>query len=131
MAVEIPADLSYVMTKDGVEIPYTSGQAVGGRGSYMLTLTGVNDDSLPFSEQTIYRAVFRFRIQEKLPQATEEADEGVEAFANRINQGLFTEETEEESQPEETEALQVQPEETFWPKETPVPYTQRALPPTA
>ena len=78
VSVDIPAGLTFVMEKDGVQIPYSSGQTVSERGSYMLTLTGPNDSSLPFSEQTIYKSVFRFRIQEKLPVADEEA---AEAFA--------------------------------------------------
>ncbi len=81
VSVDIPAGLTFVMEKDGVQIPYSSGQTVSERGSYMLTLTGPNDSSLPFSEQTIYKSVFRFRIQEKLPVADEEA---AEAFAPGI-----------------------------------------------
>lgn len=63
--LEIPANMTYVMEKDGVEIPYSSGQYVRERGSYMVKLSVVEDDSLPFSEQTVCKAVFRFRIQEK------------------------------------------------------------------
>ena len=75
VSVDIPAGLTFVMEKDGTQIPYTSGQTISARGSYMLTLTGPDDPALPFSQQTIYKAVFRFRIQEKVVQETEEAAE--------------------------------------------------------
>lgn len=75
VAVDIPAGINYTMEKDGTEIPYASGQAVSERGTYVLRLTAVDDESLPFSEQTVYKAVFRFRIQERLVTETE-AEEG-------------------------------------------------------
>lgn len=69
--IDIPANVTYTMEKDGVGIGYTSGQAVSDRGSYVLRIS-VTDTSKSFSQQTVYKAVFRFRIQEKLPQATAE-----------------------------------------------------------
>lgn len=64
--VEIPADIQYVMKFNGNEIPWTSGQIVEERGSYVVEMTAVADDSLPVSEQTIYKTNLRFRIQEML-----------------------------------------------------------------
>lgn len=94
VTVDIPANVTYVMEKDGIEIPYSSGQSVGNRGSYILRLT-VADQSAAFSEQTIYKAVFRFRIQEKLPQAVNK-QEGSYMGGGSLNGGIpgFTERTE-------------------------------------
>ncbi|MFR5633584.1 MAG: hypothetical protein ACLUFH_11450 [Monoglobales bacterium] len=94
VTVDIPANVTYVMEKDGIEIPYSSGQSVGDRGSYILRLT-VADQSAAFSEQTIYKAVFRFRIQEKLPQAVNK-QEGSYMGGGSLNGGIpgFTERTE-------------------------------------
>lgn len=92
--IDIPANVTYVMEKDGIEIPYSSGQAVGDRGSYILRLTAT-DRSVAFSEQTIYKAVFRFRIQEKLPQAVNK-EEASYMGGGSLNGGIpgFTERAE-------------------------------------
>lgn len=72
--VDIPANLTWTMEKDGIPMEYASGQTVGEKGTYVLKLSGVTDPELPLSMQTEYRAVFRFRIQEKAPAAeTEES----------------------------------------------------------
>lgn len=82
VSIDIPAGLDFTMEKDGVEIGYVSGQKVSERGTYVLRLTGVDDPSLPFSEQTIYKTVFRFRIQERLPVETEEERTGTGASSS-------------------------------------------------
>ena len=122
VSVDIPAGLTFVMEKDGVQIPYSSGQTVSERGSYMLTLTGPDDPSLPFSEQTILKAVFRFRIQERVVPETEEAQE---AFSSESSRGGYDEteaavETEEAAETveiieetEETEETEGLPEDVF------------------
>ena len=66
VSVELPANMEYVLEKDGLEIPYTSGQTLAERGSYVLRITVIEDPSLPFSEQKLYKSTFRFRIQERL-----------------------------------------------------------------
>lgn len=76
VALDIPAGLSYTLEKDGVSVPYVSGQPLGDRGTYVFRFTGVDDKELPFSEQTVYKAVFRFRIQERLPQTETGGDSG-------------------------------------------------------
>lgn len=73
--IDIPSGLDYTMEKDGAAISYTSGQPVSERGTYVLRLNGVDDVNLPFSEQTIYKAVFRFRIQDRPVKETEEETE--------------------------------------------------------
>lgn len=65
--VDIPANLTWTMEKDGVRMEYASGQMVGERGTYVLRLSGVVNPELPLSQQTEYKAVFRFRIQDKVP----------------------------------------------------------------
>ncbi len=68
VTIDIPANISYSMEKDGVVIPYASNQAVGERGTYVLRLSVILDSNAPLSKQEEYRATFRFRIQEKLPE---------------------------------------------------------------
>ncbi len=75
VSVELPAGMDYVLFKDGVEIPYTSGQKVREHGSYMLKITVTDDDSVPFKEQNVYKATFRFRIQDRPEPVTEAAVE--------------------------------------------------------
>ena len=66
--LDIPQNMFVTMEKDGAFIDYTSGKAVSGYGTYVAKLTAIEDPGLPFSEQEEYRAIFRFRIQEKPPQ---------------------------------------------------------------
>lgn len=72
VTVDIPANVAYVMEMDGQEIPYISGQPVGGRGTYVLRLSVVANPAAPLSKQEEYHATFRFRIQEKLPNSEKE-----------------------------------------------------------
>lgn len=74
VTVDIPANVAYIMEMDGREIPYTSGQPVGGRGTYVLRLSVVANPTAPLSKQEEYHATFRFRIQEKLPDSEREDD---------------------------------------------------------
>lgn len=90
VSIDLPAGIEYVMEKDGVEIPYTSGQTVSDRGSYLLRLTLAEDSSLPFSEQKFYKATFRFRIQERMASASSE--ETGEVSAGGYGSLIFPEE---------------------------------------
>lgn len=76
VVLDIPGNISCTAEKDGNSFAYMPGQAISGYGTYVLRLTVVEDTSLPFSEQKEYRAVFRFRIQEKPPKETQEKTEG-------------------------------------------------------
>lgn len=66
VSIDFPANMEYVMEKDGIKVDYTSGQTLTEKGSYLLKISAVEDDSLPFSQQKIYKAVFRFRIQDRI-----------------------------------------------------------------
>lgn len=66
VSIDFPANMEYVMEKDGIRMDYTSGQTLTEKGSYLLKISAVEDDSLPFSQQKIYKAVFRFRIQDRI-----------------------------------------------------------------
>lgn len=70
VTIDIPANVTYTIEKDGALWEYTAGQAITERGTYVLKLTGVENPELPLSRQTEYQAVFRFRIQEKPPAET-------------------------------------------------------------
>ncbi len=74
VSIDIPANVEYTMEKDGIPIPYVSKQLVGEKGTYVLRLTAIEDPGLPFSEQTEYQAVFRFRIQDEPPETEEETN---------------------------------------------------------
>lgn len=79
VTIDIPRDLSFTMEKDGEEIAYQSGQLIGERGAYTLRLQGGVDPTAAFSEQTVYKAVFRFRIQEKSAAAKKAEAESLAA----------------------------------------------------
>lgn len=88
VVVDIPANLSYVMEKDGVPMEYASRQYVSEKGTYVLRLTGIENPDLPLSEQVEYKATFRFRIQDKPPVEETEGPSGVEEFASTVISGV-------------------------------------------
>lgn len=79
--VDIPAGLSYVLKKDGVEMGYQSRQKLSGTGTYVFKLSVVSNPEAPVSEQVVYEAVYNFRIQPKTKKAAEGADGTTEASA--------------------------------------------------
>lgn len=76
VTIELPANMDFVMEKDGSMISYASGQPLTERGSYVMKISVIEDESLPFSQQKIYKATFRFRIQEKLQTGSSDAGQG-------------------------------------------------------
>lgn len=74
VTIDIPANLTYTMEKDGAAWAYAAGQTLTERGTYVLKLSGVENPELPLSRQTEYEAVFRFRIQEKPPAESSGSD---------------------------------------------------------
>ena len=113
--LEIPAGVDYTAEKDGVPFSYASRQTVSGRGTYVIRLTVVEDKNVPLSEQKEYRTVFRFRIDEKTPEAAAQAGgeaglpEGMGLLPDvipsgtRETAGSQTGEASEPERPEETE----------------------------
>lgn len=85
--VDIPADLIYTVEKDGVPIPYTSRQRLGEKGTYVMRFTAVYDKTVPLAEQEEYRAVFRFRIDEK-PAQTKSSDDIVSGISGMFGSGI-------------------------------------------
>ena len=85
--VDIPANLSYVMEKDGVPTPYVSRQKLTEYGTYVFKLSGIENPDLPLSEQVEYKATFRFRIQDKPPVEEITVPAGVEDFAAAMISG--------------------------------------------
>lgn len=117
--IDIPANVDFSMEKDGVPYSYKSGQYVSEKGTYVLRLTAIENSDLPFSEQTEYQAVFRFRIQDEPPKTEEftESDLNVNSYDAMVDiSGLIQEET----LPKNTEAVveETLPEETKTVKET-------------
>ncbi len=74
VTLDIPANLTYTVQKDGLPWTWTQGQKISDYGTYVMKLTGVEDSSVPLSEQKEYKAVFRFRIQEKPPEPESAAE---------------------------------------------------------
>lgn len=71
VTLDIPQNIRYTMEMDGLPYAYQPGQSIGAYGTYVVRLTGIEDETLPFYEQKEYRAVFRFRIQAKPPEEAE------------------------------------------------------------
>lgn len=78
VSVDIPANISYVMMKDGVVTPYTSRQTLSATGSYVFYFTVVRNPEDPVSMQKVYEAEYNFRIQPKVkkPETTVPGTEG-------------------------------------------------------
>lgn len=76
--VDIPANMNYIMLKDGVETPYTSKQILSENGSYVFYFKVVRNPSDPVSMQKFYEAEYNFRIQPKAkkPEASVQSTEG-------------------------------------------------------
>ncbi len=85
VSIDIPSNILYTMEKDGMEMEYLSGQKLWARGTYVLRLTAVENPELPLSEQKEYRTVFRFRIQDKPPEAETETNGIVDNAADSLS----------------------------------------------
>ncbi len=77
--LEIPTGISYTVEKDGRAYEMDAAAPVTEYGTYVLTLTTTEDDTKPFSEQIIYKATFRFRIQDKPLETAPEG--GLDGFS--------------------------------------------------
>ena len=83
VSVDFPANMTYTMEKDGVVTEYLSKQQVSDYGTYLFRITVNEDSTKPVSEQTLYKAVFVFRIQPKVERPTEasqESEDGLYGF---------------------------------------------------
>ena len=67
--VDIPANVSYRLEKDGIEIPYVTKSRLSGRGSYRFQLEVVKNPEDPVADQVLYKAVFNFRIADRVKPA--------------------------------------------------------------
>ena len=83
VTLDIPQNIFCSVEKDGAEYDYVPGQTFSEYGTYVVRVTAVEDTSMPFSEQKEYRALFRFRIQEKPPEEIQEG-EGSQGFSASI-----------------------------------------------
>lgn len=83
VSIDFPANISYTMEKDGVPTEYLSKQTVSDYGTYLFRISITEDASKPVSEQTVYKAVYVFRIQPKVEKPTEssaESEDGLYGF---------------------------------------------------
>ncbi len=83
--LEIPGGITYTAEKDGEAYALNASVPVTEYGTYVLTLTMTEDGTRPFSEQRIYKATFRFRIQDK-PEETAPAG-GLDSFGETAGSG--------------------------------------------
>lgn len=72
--IDIPANISYSMEKDGLPYEYISKTYISEKGTYVMKLTGVENKELPLSEQVEYKSTFRFRITDEPPVEETEAE---------------------------------------------------------
>ncbi len=88
VTLDMPQNVFCSVEKDGAEYDYVPGQTFSEYGTYVVRVTAVEDTSVPFSEQKEYRALFRFRIQEKPPEETQEGEEVSEFPEGFMNDGF-------------------------------------------
>ena len=100
--LDIPQNMYCTLEKDGMILDYIPGQEISGYGTYVVRITAIENETAPFSEQSEYRAIFRFRIQEKPPEEESESSEGISSFSG-ISSGLGISSGFEESAPWQTD----------------------------
>lgn len=81
--IDIPANISYSMEKDGLPYEYVSQTYITAKGTYVMKLSGVKNSDAPLSEQVEYTSTFRFRITDEPP--VEETEVETEATAVTAN----------------------------------------------
>ncbi len=81
VTMDIPQNMYCTVEKDGAEYNYIPGQSFGEYGTYVVRVSAVEDVNVPFSEQKEYRALFRFRIQQKPPEEMQQGTEGLGSLA--------------------------------------------------
>lgn len=91
---EFPAELQIAMEKDGVSLPYVSGQQLYEIGNYLMRLSV--SEQREGKIKINYKAVFRFKIQEKKEEASDEEE------ISTVDNNNPSEEITEESVMEET-----------------------------
>lgn len=72
VSVDIPENMSFTVTKDGVPMEYTRKQVLSDTGTYVFRITMVENPEDPVSRQKILRANYHFRIQPKAVKPKEE-----------------------------------------------------------
>lgn len=72
VSVDIPANITYSLTKDGMPMDYVSKQQLTETGTYVFRITIVQNPEDSVSRQNIIRTNYHFRIQPKAPKPKEE-----------------------------------------------------------
>lgn len=72
VSVDIPANITYSVTKDGIPMEYTSKQLLTENGTYIFQITVVQNPEDSVSRQNIIRTNYHFRIQPKVEKPKEE-----------------------------------------------------------
>lgn len=87
---DVPANITVEARKDGVEIPYNNKAPISEPGTYVMELSVTDKPELPAGEQTVYQAVYHFRIEEKEPETSQAPDgdeqwgyEGLPAYSSQ------------------------------------------------
>ncbi len=72
VSVDIPENMTFSLTKDGVPMDYVRKQVLSDTGTYVFRITMVENPEDPVSRQKILRANYHFRIQPKVAKPKEE-----------------------------------------------------------
>nr|MCR4745058.1 hypothetical protein [Lachnospiraceae bacterium] len=98
--IDVPDGVDITLKKDGNEVSFKSRQPITDQGSYVLTtyVIAADQEELPFSEQTVSRGKYRFRIQYEI---------GIAGYEASDNGGFYSDE--EESTEEATEESSEEP----------------------
>lgn len=73
---ELPAELQVLAEKDGASVAYTSGQELRESGNYLIHFTA--SEQVDERRRIDYKAVFRFKIQEKAKEPSSDGETEVE-----------------------------------------------------
>lgn len=100
--LDIPANITYTVQKDGVDFSYTSKQRISEMGTYVFEMTAVKNPEAPIAEQEIYQATYNFRIQQKASESVSEDE--ADHYADYDSFSFY--ELEEDSTEELTETVE-------------------------
>lgn len=82
--IDIPANISYSMERDGLPFEYISKTYVSEKGTYVMKLSGIENRDLPLSEQVEYKSTFRFRITDEPPEEETTAETTAASTAGSV-----------------------------------------------
>ena len=73
---DVPSNISVKAQKDGISVEYNNKAQISEPGSYLFELSVLEGQDRPVKEQTVYKAVYHFRIEEKEPETQAAVEAG-------------------------------------------------------